>query len=185
MDILKGRTVPPRELFDYTFPLSKIPVRYALLSQFTLGHIELQVQKKFPTPHPPMFTFDTDDGPRTEPNPADATYQQALADHRIETIFKVIDGMIELGVEVEVDQDRVDEYKRVMNLLGTPLSEISDKVLYIKHCCAMNGTEVVALANYMKGVTEEAIQSKQETFPGAVQAEGDQPVSSAIIGALV
>lgn len=185
MDTLKGRYAPPEELAEFTFPLSHITVRYRLLSQFTLGHIETSVQKTFLPPPIPTFTYETDDGSRTEPNPADPTYQAALSQYNMDRVFKVLDGMIELAVVVDVDQPRVDELKRVMDMIGTPLHEISDKVVYVKHCCVVDAMELIALGNKLKGVTEEAIQAKQDTFPGDVQAEADPALSLAVERALV
>lgn len=165
MSQTNGRTPPP--LATYTFPISGITVSIRPMSQFTIAHIELAARRAIPSPTPPLYTHDFGDGPVQQPNPADPEYQQALKTHRAIISSKVMDGMIELGVEVAIDDVRLDEIKRVMDLIGTPLEEVSDKVAYVKHCCVIDiEKELPALGAAMRGVTEEAVTEHAAAFPG-------------------
>lgn len=164
----KGRAVPP--LATFTFPVSGVTVQIRPMSQFTIAHIEMAARRKFPSPQPPLFTADYGDGPKQEPNPAHPDYQAELKNHKALISGKIMDGMIELGVEVEIDQVRLDEVKRVMELIGTPLDEVSEKVAYVKHCCVVDiAKELPALGAALRGVTEEAVTEHAAAFPGDVQ----------------
>lgn len=175
MDTLKGRAVPP--LKQFTFPISGVTIFYRPVSQFMLSHIEMDARVNFPPPEPPTFEYDTDDGKRRDLNYADPGYQHAMNVHRAELSGKTVDGAIEAGVEVEIDHAELDRITSIMERLGTPLHEISDKVAYVKYCCIIDiGLEIPLLVNRLKGVNEEAIQAKQESFPGDVQSQGSETI---------
>ena len=147
---VKGRAVP--DLPEYTFA-NGVVAHLRRVSQFTQAHIEIQARKRTPPPAPPLATVDMGNGPQFEPNPSDPAYQQALQDYQALISSKVMDGTIELGVDVEIDQAALDEIRRVMDLLGTPLCEISDKVAYVKHCCMFDvQTEGPQLADALRAV---------------------------------
>jgi len=162
----RGRAVP--DLPEYTFA-NGVVAHLRRVSQFTQAHIEITTRKRTPAPVPPLATVDMGNGPQFEPNPSDPAYQQALQDYQVFISSKVMDGMIELGVDLEVDQGALDEIVRVMDLLGTPLCEISDKVAYVKYCCMFDiQVEGQQLADALRAVgqpTEEAIQEQVATFP--------------------
>lgn len=167
MSKTNGRHAPP--LPEYTFPVTGITVQLRPMSQFTIAHIEITARRLFPAPDPPVVMVDYGEGPRPEANPSDPAYQQALKDHRGIISGKVMDGMIELGIEVAVDRPRLDEVRRVMALIGTPLDEISEKVAFVKHCCVVDiEKELPALGAALRGVTEEAVAEHAAIFPGDV-----------------
>lgn len=163
----KGRAVPP--LPDFTFA-SGITVRLRPVSQFTHAHIEITARRKFPPPEPPMYTHDYGDGPVQEPNRGDPAYQQAVSDHNMLIRSKMMDATIELGIEVEIDEARLNEVKRVMELIGTPLDEPSEKIAYVKHCCLIDiEREMPRLMAALRArPTDEEVAEQASTFRGDV-----------------
>lgn len=169
----KGRAVPDQATFTFA---NGATATLKPVSQFTQAHIEIQARKKLPPPQPPMNEVDYGDGKKVrEPNAADPDYVQALQRYQMELSFLMFDALIELGVEIEVDQEALERVKRPLAALGIPLDEASDKVAYIKHCCMFNlEKEGAALRTMMQSLTgpkEEDVQDHIATFsdhvPGA------------------
>jgi hypothetical protein len=171
-EAIKGRAVPA--LPTYTFSNGAV-AKLHRVSQFTQAHVEIAARKRTPPPAVPLVTVDMGNGPQQEPNPADPAYQQALQEYQVFISSKVMDGSIELGVEIAVDQAALDEVSRVMELLGTPLDEISPKVAYVKYCCMFDiRTEAQQLRDALVAVgqpNEEAIRENVATFSGDLPQE--------------
>jgi hypothetical protein len=164
-----GRTPP--ELTTYTFP-NGVNAKLRPISQFTLAHVEIQARKKFPPPDPPMNEVDYGDGKKFEPNYSDPRYEAELKRHSAMIMTKVMDAIIELGMDAEIDREALDRVKSTMEMIGTPLDEISDKVAYLKHCCMFDvETGMSSLMTAMRGLMgprEEDVADHIATFPDLV-----------------
>lgn len=162
-----GRAVLP--LATHTFSNGRT-VQIRPVSQFTLAHIEIAARKAKAPPPIPVHHVEIGGQTVEEPNDADPEYQEALARYNGEINFKVMDGTIELGVEVEVDQDELARITRVMDMLGTPLNEVSEKVAYVKHVCmtdvGRDASALVAAIQALSGPTPEAVEAHVAMFPG-------------------
>jgi hypothetical protein len=166
----KGRTVPDLAIFTFA---SGATARLRPVSQFTQAHIEIQMRKQHPAPEPPMNTVNPlGAGERLEPNRSDEAYERAVAQHQALISSKVFEATIELGVEIEVDHAKLERVAAVMERIGTPLDEISDKVAYIKHCCMFDiEHEGPLLAEAMRaliGPRAEDVADHIATFPDNV-----------------
>ncbi len=164
-----GRAAP--DLTTFTFS-NGATATLRPVSQFTQAHIEIQMRKLHPAPEPPMNTVNYGDGEKLEPNYSDPAYEQAMQQHRALISSKVFEAMIELGMEIEVDQIALERVSAVMERIGTPLEEFSDKVAYIKHCCMFDiEHEGPLLADAMRaliGPRQEDVDAHLATFPGDV-----------------
>jgi len=165
----KGRTVP--DLATFTFA-SGATATLRPVSQFTQAHIEIEMRKKHAAPPPPMNEVDYGDGKKLEPNYSDPEYEQAVQRYQALISSKVFEATIELGVEIEVDAAKLERVSAVMERIGTPLDEISDKVAYIKHCCMFDiEHEGPLLAEAMRaliGPRAEDVADHIATFQGDV-----------------
>lgn len=175
----QGRHVAP--LPTFTFPTG-ITVSLRPVSEFTKAHMEMAARKQHPAPQPPIVQ--TELGP--EANEADPDYEKALATYNAGISMKVMDGTIELAVEVEVDEAELERVKNVMELIGTPLNEISDKVAYVKHCCMVDvERDVTALFGAIQDITgpkEEAVEAAVAMFPGDLQRPGRVQLPDEAVG---
>lgn len=165
----RGRDVPDRA--TYTFNNGVIATLRPV-SQFTMAHVEIQARKAFPPPDPPMNEVNYGDGMRLEPNPTDPDHERAMTEWQMMIRYKAFDATMELGIELEVDEDALDRVKRVMAMVGTPLDEISDKVAYIKHCCMYDIQDempkLAAALRALAGPREEDVADHVATFPDNV-----------------
>lgn len=161
-----GRVV--EALATHTFANGRA-VQIRPVSQFTLAHIEMAARKANPAPPVPVHRVEINGQMIDEPNDADMDYQDALARYNGEINFKVMDGTIELGVEVDVDERELERIKRAMELIGTPLTEVSDKVAYVKHVCMTDvGRDAPGLMRAIQaltGPTPEAVDAHVAMFP--------------------
>lgn len=167
---LKGRAVPA--LATFTFANGAVAVLRPI-SQFTRAHMEIAARKAHPAPQPPLNAVDYGDGKVVqEPNPADPEYQLALADHQRTIGEAVLEGMLELGVEIAVDTAALDRVRETLAMLGMPLNEKSDKIAYIKHCCVYDvATEGPALREAMEQLItprQGDVDAQLATFPADV-----------------
>jgi len=165
----KGRTVPDLATFAFA---SGATATLRPVSQFTRAHIEMQMRKLYPTPAPPMNEVDYGDGKKLEPNYSDPDYERQLQEYQAFIAVKMLDGMIDLGVEIEVDQLKLDRVAESMERIGIPLVEISDKVAFVKHCCMFDiEHEMPALLTAMNdliGPRQEDVDDHIATFQGDV-----------------
>lgn len=174
--------VPPLE--RHTFPNGKVAIIHPV-SQFTAATIAAAAQKKIAPIPVPTTTVDMEGkGPTTIENPADPAYQAAVV-ARNRTINEMsMDGLLDLGMEIEVDQAELGRVKATFERLGLPLDEISDKVAYIKHCCIQDlERDFMPLAKKLRGITEEAIQEQVESFPDHAARQAAEPLQPASVGA--
>lgn len=165
----QGRAVQP--LPTFTFPTG-ITVSLRPISEFTKAHMEMTARRQHPAPAAPIVQ--TELGP--EANEADPDYERELQTYNAEISMRVMDGTIELAVEVEVDERELERVRRAMELVGTPLNEISDKVAYIKHCCMVDVerdvTAFFAAIQDITGPKEETVQAAMAMFPSDVSGQG-------------
>lgn len=155
----------PEPLPTYTFKNGKVAT-VNRVGNMTIAHIAAGAQKKIPPIPVPTFEVDLGAGPKQEPNPADPAYQKAVTTRAGQVNLAVMDALIELAVDIDIDQGALDKLKTTMELVGMPISEISDKVAYIKHCCIVDGDELGALGNLIRGDIEEATDAAAATFSG-------------------
>lgn len=165
----------PEPLPTYTFKNGAVATVHHI-GQMTVAHIATGAQKKFPPI--PIPTFDVDDL-KNQPNPADPAYQQAVALRQGQINLAIMDALMELAVDIEIDPQALGKVQATMDLIGMPLDEISDKVAYIKHCCITDGSEMAALGNLLRGISDEAVEAAAATFPGNVSGEAAIPLESA------
>lgn len=167
--VQNGRHAPP--LATHTFMTGRT-VELHPVSQFTIAHIEISARKATPAPPIPVHRVEINGQMVEEMNDADPAYQEALNRYNGEINFKVMDGTIELGVEVEVDEAELNRVKRAMEIVGTPLNEISDKVAYVKHCCMtdiVRDSQLLIMAiQALSGPTPEAVDAHVAMFSGDV-----------------
>lgn len=165
----KGRAVP--DLATFTFASGAVATLRPV-SQFTQAHIEIEMRKQHPAPEPPMNEVDYGDGKKLEPNYGDPAYEQAVQHHQALISGKVFEATIELGIEIEIDHEKLARVASILDRLGTPLQELSDKVAYIKHCCMFDiEHEGPLLADAMRaliGPRQEDVADHIGTFQGDV-----------------
>lgn len=165
----RGRTAPALTTFVFA---NGAVATLRPVSQFTQAHIEIQMRKLHTAPEPPLNEVDYGDGKRLEPNPSDPAYEQALQQYRMQISSKVMEATIELGIEVEIDQQALDRVKGLMERMGVPLDEVSDKVAYIKHCCMFDieheGPQLADAMRALIGPRQEDVADHLATFPGDV-----------------
>jgi len=161
----------PEPLPTYTFKNGAVATVHQI-GNMTIAHIAAGIEKR--TPAIPIPTFDTDDL-KNQPNPADPAYQRAVSTRAGTVNMAVFDALMELAIDIEIDTVALDRVKRTMELIGTPLEEISDKVAYIKHCCITDNEQINKLSSLIKGELEEATAAAEATFSGDVP--GPRPES--------
>lgn len=166
----KGRAVP--ELAAFTFA-NGATATLRPVSQFTKAHVEMAMRKKYPPPDPPLNEVDYGDGQKKrEPNYSDPDYEQAIKQYQATLSIKMLDGIIDLGVDIEIDQVALGRVQESMVRIGIPLEEISDKVAYVKHCCMFSlEREMPDLMTAMEkliGPREEDVADHIATFPDIV-----------------
>lgn len=170
----------PEPLPTYTFSNGAV-AHVHRIGQFTIAALSEGAQKKIPTIPVPTFPVDLGDGIKQEPNPAHPAYQEAIQARNGTINTLVMDGLIELAVDIEIDHDALDRVKATMELIGMPLDEISEKVAYVKHCCIHDVTkEMGALGKLIRGEIEEAIEAATATFPDNVSGPGAVEVQPAV-----
>lgn len=169
----KGRAVP--DLTTFVFANGAVATLRPV-SQFTQAHIEIQMRKLHPAPEPPLNKVNYGDGDKLEPNYSDPAYEQAVRMHLMLISSKVMEATIELGVEIKIDHDELARVTSLLERLGTPLDEFSDKVAYIKHCCMFDiEREGQLLADAMRdliGPRQEDVDDHTATFQGDVSGSG-------------
>lgn len=166
----KGRAVPP--LATYTFANGVVATLHPI-SQFTMAAIEIGVRKQFPPPQPPLNAVDYGDGViKQEPNKADPDYEQALRDYQAQYSQKMFAAILDLVADVEIDQAALDRVRITLERHGIALTEASDKVAYITHCCIFDIQEempkFMASLRALTGPKEEDVADHVATFPGDV-----------------
>jgi hypothetical protein len=164
-----GRTPPEQP--TYTFANGVVATLHPV-SQFTLAHVQIQARKKFAPPDAPLNEVDYGDGKKLEANYGDPDYIAEVQRYDAMINTKVMDAIIELGMDVEIDASALARVARAMDAVGTPLEEISDKVAYIKHCCMFDvesgmGDLMTAMRSLM-GPREEDVADHVATFPAVV-----------------
>jgi hypothetical protein len=174
----------PEPLPTYRFKNGAVATIHHI-GQMTIAHIAQGAEKKIAQIPVPLFTVDMGDGPKAQPNPTAPAYQQAVAARSNQVNLAVMDALIELAVDIEIDRMALDQLNATMELIGMPLSEISDKVAYIKHCCITDGSELGKLANLIKGELEEAAEAAAATFSGDVPPPAAVPLELAVVGSPV
>jgi hypothetical protein len=174
----------PEPLPTYRFKNGAVATVHHI-GQMTIAHVAQGAEKKIAQIPVPLFTVDLGDGPTQQPNPTDPAYKAAVAARSGQVNLTVMDALIELAVDIEIDRMVLERVNATMELIGMPLSEISDKVAYIKHCCITDGSELGKLANLIRGELEEAVEAAAATFSSDVPAPAAQPLELAVLGSPV
>jgi hypothetical protein len=175
----------PEPLPTYTFKNGAV-AHVHRVGQLTIAHIAATVEQQIAKPPIPTFVEDIGNGPQEHPNPANKDYQAALAVRHGKVNLAVMDALIDLAVDIEIDQGEVERVKSSMERINMPLDEVSDKVLFIKHCCVTDGSDLGALSKLIQGNLEVAVEAQAATFSGDVPGAGASPLESAPIrGALL
>jgi len=180
----KGRVVAPLE--TYTFPTG-ITVSIRPVSEFTKAHMEMAARRQDPPPDPPRNAPESAAAKIGEEfNEADPDYEATLQRYNAKIAMRVMDGTIELAVEVDVDEDELNRIKRTMELVGTPLEEISDKVAYVKHCLVTDVqrdiTGLITAIQDITGPKEATVQAATDMFQGDIPGTGRIQIQSEAIG---
>lgn len=157
----------PEPLPTYAFK-NGVVAHVHRVGQMTIAHIAASVEQKIDKPTVPTFIEDIGNGPQAHPNPASPEYQAALTTRQQQVNLAVMDALIDLAVDIEIDGSEVARVKASMDRIGMPLHEVSDKVLFIKHCCITDGSELGTLANLIRGNLEVAVEAQTATFSGDV-----------------
>jgi hypothetical protein len=195
----KGRKAPP--LPEFTFEGSGITVNIRRMGPFTLDQIRLSLQREEggKGPRPPMVevNYGTKDQPdmRSEENPADPAYKEALAVFQKETTEKegrkFIDTIVNHAVVCELGEEELEEIAHARAFLiglGADADEvkaISDHEIYVKHVCVKSTGDLKLLQEAVIGEsipTEERIQAQEATFRGNVQEETPEILGRAPVG---
>lgn len=175
---MTGRTPPPLEELMLS---SGITVKIRKVSPMTLQ----AVKRQYPRPAPPLVENDYGDGKvRREPNPADPAYAQALEDHLQMVGLKVIDVLMDLGVDVAPDAEAVAAFRARMQRHGIEVQG-DDHQIYVQHIAIQteDDLERVREAITRKAMpTEEAVQEHLATFPGDVQGARPDGDPAAALG---
>jgi len=182
----KGRSAP--DLPEFTFPTSKITVGVRVMGPFTLDAISRRVRNEIDPPRPPqtIVNYGTEDNPdwKTEENPADKEYKDALIKYEEEigntSARRMIDVIIENAVVVDYDEDEVRSTRELLISLGVDRSEVdamSDHSIYVKHSCIKSTKDLTDLQNFVMGQsvpTEALVKAHEDSFRGDVQGEADR-----------
>jgi len=175
----------PEPLPTYTFKNGAV-AHVHRVGQMTIAHIAATVEQQIAKPPTPTFIEDIGNGPQEHPNPANKDYQAALVVRQGKVNLAVMDALIDLAVDIDVDPSEVERVNSSMERIKMPLSEVSDKVLFIKHCCVTDGSELGALSKLIQGNLEVAVEAQTATFSGDVSGPSTEPLESAPIrGALL
>lgn len=140
-----------------------IQVKVKKVSPFTLA----AVQKRYPPPRPPMAPGV---GGELEPNDADPDYLQALEDHTALRSEKVMQALFALGLDVEIDQAALTEFKASMAALDIEITG-DDKQVYIRHIAIGTKEDMDLISQAVTRTTlptEEAVQEHLDTFSGPI-----------------
>lgn len=152
----------PSEPMTYTFK-NGVKVRIRPVSPFTIQAIETSI----PKPAPPMQLMEMANGEKSEePNPLHPSYGQALSERRQQVMQRQSDAMFRLGIDVEVDQRAVAEFREMAEEMGLELDK-NDKLVYIKHLLIGSTgemREVVGLISGMAIPGEEKIAAAADAF---------------------
>jgi len=174
----KGRT--PEPLPTYTFENGATATVHRV-GQMTIAHIAATVEQQIDQIPIPTFATDMGAGLVEQPNIASKEYQADVAARRGKVNLAVMDALIDLAIDIEIDQAEVERVKSSMERIGMPLHEVSDKVLFIKHCCVTDGSELAALSKLIQGNMEVAVAAQTATFSGDVPGETAVTLESAPI----
>lgn len=166
---MQGREVPA--LPTFTFKDTGVTVAIRKVSPL----LNIELRKSFPPPKPPMTSVDYGDGTRkTEPNPNDPAYLEAVQRYEIEFEERARKLHIRRGVELTLDeyqQTQVAELRQEMQEIGVAL-DADDNFVYI--CYIAVGTEddfneLIDAITRRSHPTEEAVQEVVDTFPSTIQ----------------
>lgn len=190
----KGRNVVP--LPTFTFPGSGISCQVRRLGPFTMDAISRQVRAERHPPKPPivMVNYGTEESPewKTEENPADPNYKEALVEYERdieeEGSRKIIDTIINHAIVVDIDYDEVQNMRSFLLDLGVSREELdamSDHSIYVKHICIKSGEDLKQLQSFVIGEsvpTEARVVAHEDSFLGEVQGEATKELHSTNVG---
>ncbi len=171
----------PEPLPTYTFKNGAVATVHRV-GQMTIAQIAAGVEKRTPAVPIPTFTTDLGAGPTEQPNPTSKEYQAAVAERRGRINMLTMDKLIDLAIDIEIDQAALAHLKAGMERIDEPLSELSDKVAFVKHCCVTDGSELTKLSALIRGDTEEAAEAAAATFSSDVPGPTAEPLEPAVVG---
>lgn len=141
MSQTNGRTPPPENLIDFTFPDTGRTVQIRKVSSLLRQETRRQVMRArgFEEPKPPTSKVDYGEGQVEIPNPQHPLYQDLKRDWTArvneETGARLKRIAIRRGVVCEVDIDAVNFIRADMLLDGVDLSEFDDHYVYVAFVC--------------------------------------------------
>jgi len=152
---------------ELTLPDSGVSVRYRRVSHFLLSDAAQSVVP----PTPPLVDVHYGDNVKAEPNPNAPEYLEAVRLYNIARNNKALETAIILGVQVEVDHERVKELRDALADSGISLPR-NDKVLYVTRILCETKTDLELLRDTIirkSQPTEGAIAEAIDTFRADVQ----------------
>lgn len=155
-----------------TLPDSGATLEYRRVSHMLLADVSNSID----APTPPMQEVDYGGKVRQEPNPSHPDYLRALSHYRQKQADKVLAVAVQVGVQVEINAQRIFELREQFKEMGVELP-VNDKVLYVTRVLCETGNDLTALRDAIirkSQPTEAAIAEKIETFPSDIQA--DRPI---------
>lgn len=161
--VLTGAAAQTREI---TLPDSGAVLRVRGVSPMSL----IAIEQAYPDPKPPLQDVAYELGHRMERNPLDPEYVAELAAHQQKKSLLVFKAFVRLGVEVEIDAERVAAYRADMAALEVTLDP-DDLFIYVGHLLCRTNADMLALQTAIQGLsvpTEQAVADKQATFPSGV-----------------
>src|SRR5579859_7157581 len=158
---------------EITFPDSGATVRVNRISPMSL----LAIEQAYPDPKPPLQEVDYGNGKtKMERNPLSPEYQDELAAHRNKKNMLILKAFVALGVECEVDAEKVAAYRALMKSIGVDVDP-DDKYVFVAHILCSTARDLDTLREAVQGAslpTEKAVAEKLATFPAEVSQS--QPV---------
>jgi hypothetical protein len=125
-----------------------------------------QVSSRIPDPDPPMWH--NEEKGRDEPNPADPAYQKGLAAAAHQRGTAAMDAMIMFGIDLVDGVPEDTTWITKLKLLGIEIDNPDDLVeleFMFKRYIVVS-PEDIRMITEVSGLSEEAIQAAEESFPG-------------------
>lgn len=158
----------------FTFPDSGITVGLQRLAPDTIATITRAIQREMPPPEAPVQEVIINGKKRMERNDAAPSYTKERAAYQEKVAAEIGERILKLVVRritVEVDHEAVSRLREDMESIGSPIEDVDDKAVYVRHICIGSVDDLNALSTYVLRIsqpTEAAVKEHTDSFRGDV-----------------
>lgn len=153
---------------ELTLPDSGAHILFRPVSHMLMADASKSVRR----PSPPVIDVNYNGNIKQEPNANAPEYLEAMRQYGAAQNNKALEVAVLLGVQVEVDKERVSELRQSLADSGVEIPK-NDKVLYVTRILCETANDLATLRDAIirkSQPTEEAVADATERFPADVQA---------------